>query len=999
MSRTAVLILLIAAAHVRGEDADALFIRRVEPLIQEKCLACHGKDREKIKSDYDMTTREGFFRGGESGSAAVVPGSPEKSPLYLSITREHDDWEPMPPKEAEKLSTEQVGWIKQWIAGGAPWPDDARRKELAKLVEKWNAEEGVPMKTSGGLGLDWTNRRYKPEGMWAYQPVKKPAVPRVGAQSAIGSAGGKPGVEHSSPNPIDAFIAAKWPAGAKPAPPADARTFIRRASFDLLGLPPTPEEVAAFEKEHARDPESGVRRLIDRLLASPHYGERMAQHWLDVVRYADSSGFANDYERGNAWRYRDYVVRSFNADKPYDRFIREQIAGDELGGTDTPARNGESEPQAADRSVRATSELLVATGFLRMGPWELTGMEVAKVARQRFLDDVTNSVGETFLAHSLQCARCHDHKFDPVPTRDYYSIQAVFATTQLAERPAPFLKTENTRGFEERKYLETRRVEYLATLERLDKTLLQNAEAWFREKRIDPAKWNAAVERARTLEGKAGGKRRQFQGLFDGARAALAAQGEPEDQYPPKLTGFTPEEYGNERVARKGLERLRWELERYEPFALAVYSGRTPETKSVTAPLRIPGNRMESGELEETCVLRGGDPFSAGEKVQPGVLSVLDEIVPHPESGIPASVEGRRKEFAEWVASPRNPLTTRTIVNRIWLWHFGQPIAGNPNNFGSTGKRPTHPELLDWLAATFVEQGWSFKALHRLIMASEAYRRGSSQLSVPGSQTEMDRKPAPESASPGTDTLNTEHYLTFHPRRLSAEELRDAMLAATGELNPTLGGIPNRPEINVEAALQPRQVMGTFANAWTPNPRPEQRHRRSLYALKLRGQADPMMEVFNSPAPDFSCERRESSTVTPQVFALFNGRPTNARALALAARALKEAKSDESALTRCYELTLSRAPRADELQACLSHWRAMEPMQRAAKLSPVKPPLEVKREAVEENTGEKFTFAEKLEANEDFVPDLQPSDVDAHTRALADVCLVLLNSNEFAYVY
>jgi hypothetical protein len=347
------------------------------------------------------------------------------------------------------------------------------------------------------------------------------------------------------------------------------------------------------------------------------------------------------------------------------------------------------------------------------------------------------------------------------------------------------------------------------------------------------------------------------------------------------------------------------------------------------------------------------------------------------------------------VANAENPLATRTIVNRIWLWHFGQAIAGNPNNFGSTGKRPTHPELLDWLAATFVEQGWSFKAMHRLIMTSAAYRRSgviSNQYLVSSQKGVADAAPL------NTESLIT-NYSLFRPRRLTAEEMRDAMLAATGELNPTLGGIPNRPEINLEAALQPRQVMGTFAAAWIANPKPEQRHRRSIYALKPRGMRDPFMEVFNEPAPDFSCEAREASTVTPQVFSLFNGLSTNARALALANRALKETKSDEAALTRCYQLAFGRSPRADELATCLAHWRAMEAIQKTAKLEPAKLPREVKREAVEENTGEKFVFSEKLEAYNEFIPDLQPTDVDARTRALGDVCLVLLNSNEFAYVY
>jgi hypothetical protein len=929
------------------DDAEMLFIRRIQPLLSEKCWACHGNDEDEIGGGLDLRSLATILQGGDSGMPGLVAEEPAESPLYLVVTRTHDDWSPMPPKEADRLTDQQIGWIRDWVAAGAAWPDEARAREIAvQNADRWSAEDGMTVQTSGGLSPQWTNRKYKPAGLWAYQPVPKPAAAQTGGAA------------------IDRWIAARMPAELDPAPPADARTLLRRCCFDLTGLPPTPEQVVEFERAFARDPETAVRELIDELLASPHYGERMAQHWLDVVRYADSSGFANDYERGNAWRYRDYVVRAFNSDKPFDRFVTEQLAGDELDPDDP--------------------ELVVATGFLRMGPWELTGMEVAKIARQRFLDDVTNSVGETFLAHSLQCARCHDHKFDPVPTQDYYSVQAVFATTQLAERPASFLPCENTQGFDEREYLERKLAEHQETLRELDEVLLQNAQQWFESSGKDASKWQAAVEAARQGIGKGGaanGKRRNFSDLFNTARGALMREGVAESEFPPKLVGFTSEQFGRERVARKGIERLRWELDRYEPYALAVYNGRTPQVTAVYQPTRIPEQRETQGELEETCVLAGGDPFSAGAKVAPGVLSVLASV---PHEPIPQSIAGRRQAFAQWVASANNPLTTRAIVNRIWMWHFGEPLAGNPNNFGSTGKPPTHPELLDFLAATFVEQGWSFKAMHRLIMTSDTYRRSGAH---------PDRARLAEKDPLGTS------YAVFKPRRLSAEELRDAMLAASGELNPTLGGIPNRPEINREAALQPRQVMGTFAAAWVPNPLPAQRHRRSLYALKLRGLSDPALEVFNAPAPDFSCERREASTVTPQVFSLFNGQASYARALALASRVLKETQDEPAAVDRCFALLLGRSPRSDELADCLAHWRQMEVLQAQATFAATPPPLQVRRDAVEENTGEKFSFQEKLHAYADFVPDLQLSDCDARTRALADVCLALLNTNEFIYVY
>jgi hypothetical protein len=945
------LVVAFPGSSTCADDAEALFVRRIQPLISEKCLPCHGSNPDDIKGGFDLRSADTLLRGGDSGMAGAVSGKPNESPLYLAVTRTHDDWSPMPPKEADRLTDPQMKWIREWIQSGMPWPDGDRVELIAKQYEQqWSAEDGVVVKTSGGQSAEWTNRKYQPAGLWAYQPVSRTATSATGAAA------------------IDELIADRLPVELTVAPPVDARTFIRRATFDLTGLPPTPEEVAGFESHFASDAEQAVAQLVDRLLESPHYGERMAQHWLDVVRYADSSGFSNDYERGNAWRYRDYVIRSFNADKPYDQFVKEQIAGDELD------------------AVRPES--IVATGYLRMGPWELTAMEVARVARQRFLDDVTNSVGETFLAHSLQCARCHDHKFDPVPTRDYYAIQAVFATTQLAERAAEFLPSENTAGFEERQYLQKRQAEHQATLAELDAVLLQNAERWFQHNGKDPAAWNAAVEAARANPAKSG--RRAFADMFSQARNALMRSGASQDEFPPKLVGFTPEQFGRERVARKGLERIRWEMDRYEPFALAVYSGRTPDVKSITSPIRLPENRLQAGELEATCILAGGDPFADGEKVEPGVLSVLP--ISSPE--IPAAIEGRRRAFAEWVVQRDNPLTSRAIVNRIWMWHFGEPLAGNPNNFGSTGKRPTHPELFDWLAAELVERGWSIKSLHRLIMTSQAYRR-SSQHPAP----ELLEKLDPQGSS----------LAVFRPRRLSAEELRDAMLAVTGELTRTLGGIPIRPEINLEAALQPRQVMGTFAAAWTPNPRPEQRHRRSIYSLKLRGLADPSLEVFNAPSADFSCERREVSTVTPQVFSLFNSNASYSRAVAFAARVLKEqvAESekdidqhqDEHVIDRCFELAFGRAATDREHQLCVAHWRDMELIQATAAIQLAKQPLAVRRDAVEENTGEKFSFDERLHANEEFIPDLQPADCDARTRALADVCLILFNTSEFSYVY
>lgn len=931
---------LLSAEDARAPDnaqAEELFAHRVLPIFKTKCFACHGDDPQDVRGEFNMHSRPALLRGGESGEAAVVPGDPEASPLYLAA--KWDGLE-MPPKENDRLTAQQVSDVRDWIAGGAPWPDEKRLAEIVRTTQdKWNVANGVTVATSGGLSDEWTNRKYEPENLWAYQPLWQDPTGRLKTGSA---------------NSIDILIEERLDElELAPAPLADRRTLIRRATFDLLGLPPTPTEVADFVADPADDA-TAFANVVERLLASPHYGEQWGRHWLDVTRYADSSGYANDYERGNAWRYRDYVVRAFNDDKPYDQFIREQIAGDEIDANNP--------------------ELLIAAGFLRMGPWELTGMEVAKVARQRFLDDVTDAVGQVFLGHMLRCARCHDHKFDPIPTRDYYSLQAAFATTQFAEREAEFLPAENTSGFEEKKYLVARQKFYQQMLSELKKKqTVAAARSWYAENKLNPAKFNDVVAE---LE-----KQRPKQPInIQDVRNRLARQGVPAEEIPPRHVGFQPQDFGWERIARKGIQRLAWRLERYEPIAFSVYSGPTPQMTAVYEPLRMPQN-PDAGEREATCILTGGDPFSPSQAVAPGVLSAVKFTPKLPQ---PEAMEGRRLAVANWIASPENPLTARVMVNRIWQWHFGKPLAGNPNNFGATGKKPTHPQLLDVLARSFMDSGWSVKSLHRLIMNSQAYRRAGRH-----ANPELLAEKDPQGES----------YAVFLPRRLDAEELRDAMLRVSRELNPAIGGIPVRPEMNLEAALQPRQVMGTFAEAWQPSPLPEQRHRRSLYALRLRGQADPFFEVFNAPGPDESCEAREASTVTPQVFTLFNSEATFDRALALANRLQQKKLSPGATIQELFQAAYGRRAQPAEVAACLTHWEEMTARHREITFAKPGYPTEVVREAVEENTGERFEFAEPLEFYADFVPDLQPSDVGPDVRGLAEVCLVLFNSNEFVYVY
>lgn len=914
---------VIAVAAESGSDgspAEQHFAVRVWPVLQSKCFPCHGEGKE-LAGGLDLRSENTARQGGDSGAAAIVPGKRDESPLWRAISRRDAEFSAMPPKENDQLSLADRQAIGEWIATGASWPNDNRRKTiLAKATEQ--VVGTVQVVTSGGLTPEWTNRRYKQEDLWAYRPLNR-TVPPAAATGA---------------NAIDAFLSAKVAElGIQPSPRADRRTLLRRATYDLLGLPPSAEEVDQFLSDPLPD-DVAFTHLVDRLLANPHYGEHWGRHWLDVTRYADSSGFANDFERGNAWRFRDYVVRAFNADLPFDQFVREQIAGDEIDGSNP--------------------ELLIAVGFLRMGPWELTGMEVAKVARQRFLDDVTDIVGQVFLAHPLQCARCHDHKFDPLPTRDYYGMQAVFATTQLTERPAEFLPIENRSGFDERRFLEERQRRFQAILAELDKKEEAAARQWCAERGFEYVPRQAGLRR-----------------------------GIAEDRLPPKHAGFSVQDFGLERIARKGLERLRWEMDRYEPVALSVYSGPTPVLKPVLAPQRMPTTTGD-GAVESTAILAGGDPFSPTIAVKPAALSVVENLGgpsgPKYLSSVAESVTGRRRALADWITHPRNPLTARVIANRVWQWHFGQAIAGNPNNFGATGKKPTHPELLDWLAASLTDRGWSLKSLHRAIMTSDAYQRSSDH---------PDR-----SGLTAKDPLGSS-YAVFRPRRLSSEEIRDSMLAAAGELNLAIGGIPARPEINPEVALQPRQVMGTFAAAWQPSILPSQRNRRSLYILRIRGLRDPFADVFNEPSADLSCESRDVSTVTPQVFGLFNSRMSYDRAVAFAAQLRRENAEPREVIDQAFRSVFGRRAAEQEQIKCLAHWKKMTDHHREAHYERRKVPPKVVREAVEENTGERFEFVEELESAQEFTPDLQLGDVSPETRGLAELCLVLLNASEFVYVY
>jgi len=902
------------AIAVTASEADQHFTLQVQPLLKAKCTACHGADPDDVQGGLDLTSSAGLLRGGESEEPLVLPGKPGEGLLIESIRR---DGLAMPPKEADWLTKAQIAVFEKWIADGVAWPSE--EAQLAIRRSAWQVAEneaGVIVKTSGGLAQEWTYRRYQRDDLWAYQPVSRQKI------------------ESGDQNPIDVLIDQRLAvAELTPAPSADPRILIRRATFDVIGLPPKPEEVQDFLAAWSVDAEQAWKALVDRLLASPHYGEQAARRWLDVVRYADSSGFANDWQRPNAWRYRDYVIRSFNQDKPYNQFLREQIAGDEINAHDP--------------------EMKVAVGFLRMGPWEHSFMSVPKVTRQQYLDDVTDAVGQVFLAIPLQCARCHDHKFDPVPTRDYYAMQAVFATTQLADVDAAWLPEENISGMNEDQQSHLRKRSWNAMkVAELEKKAAAEELAWFRARGLPYQNRKEAIE-----------------------------AGAPVEHVPEHRVGLTPDHLGRLRIGRKWRHRFDWEQIRYQPIALSVYNGKTKLPNSVNKPTRVPADPLEEGVLQPTAILTGGDPFSPGERISPGVLSVA---VGGKKINITQQPSGRRLALADWLVDEENPLTARVIVNRIWQANFGRGIVGTPNNFGAMGKKPTHPELLDWLATTFVRQGWSIKQLHRLILTSQAYRRSSQHPDFP----------ALEKTDP-----QRQLYAVFVPRRLAAEELRDAMLMLSGELNLVLGGIPARPDMNLEAALQPRLIMGSFAPAYVPHANPSQRNRRTIYALKLRGLRDPFLEVFNQPSPDISCELRDQSNVTPQVFSLLNSQESADRALAVAKRVLDSVESNAAAVDQLFWMVYGRHPTVEETTAAIQHWQTMQTLQSEIEFEPSEYPILATRHANEENSGKVFKFVERLFEYEDYIADLQPYEVDARTRGLADICLMMLNSNEFVYVY
>lgn len=727
---------LIASVAFGAEDDEARavhFRKTIEPVLQRECLSCHSSKADEVQGGLKLDSRAAWLRGGDSG-AVIVPGKPNDSLLLQAL--KHADGMAMPPKK--KLSDQTIADFEKWIAEGAFDP-------------------------RSGTAPTFDDEIKAARSHWSFQPIKKPQPPIVSDT-------------HWGRSPLDAFVLEKLAARHwRPASAATKADLIRRVSFDLIGLPPTPAEVATFVNDSTPD---AYERLVDRLLASRHYGEKWATHWLDVVRFAESEGYEYDRHIPDAWRFRDYVIESLQRDKPFDQFLTEQIAGDELA---------ESRP-AGDPLVK---ELLSAAIFHRLGPVRRNaGNPDIALSRNEVLTERTDIIGSAILGLTVGCARCHNHKLEPIAQRDYYRLQAYFAATQ----------------------------EHNLSLASPD--LQQQWEA-------ETARLKARIAE---LQAKAKG-----------------------------LTGPKKDELDTQ------IEALSDQLP--EPLAT------------------IPTIRNESAKRTAMHVLKRGVWEQKGEPVGPRPLSVL---VPDDLTELSSEVTQPRTKLAQWLTSSENPLTARVIVNRVWQQHFGTGLVKTANDFGLNGERPSHPELLDWLAATFIESGWRLKPLHRLIVLSNTYQMSS----------------APEHAPPtaATDDPENRWLSHFSRRRLSAEEVRDAMLFVSGQINLKAGGpsvlVPVDPEL-VALLYKPAQ--------WAVTKETREHNRRSIYLMAKRNLRLPFFESLDAPALLASCGRREASTHPPQALELLNGRLANELAAAFALRLERETDGDRPRLIqRAYELAMGR---------------------------------------------------------------------------------------------
>ena len=853
--------------------ARPVFERDIRPIFKAHCFHCHGEE-EKPKGGVDLRLRRLLLNPADSGPAPVmVPGKPSQSPL-LAVIKSGEM-----PKGGKPLTAEQVALIERWIAQSAP----TLRPEPAE-VPRWVITE-------------------EERSFWAFQPVGHPEPPRVRSSKSIRT-------------PIDAFLLARLKQeGLGFAPPAGPEQLIRRVTLDLTGLPPTPEEVAEF----LRDPsEAGYERLVDRLLESPAYGERWARHWLDVAGYADSNGGVEaDSERPWAWRYRDYVIRAFNEDHPFDDFITEQLAGDEL----LPSVS----PDLAGRDL----DRLVATGFLRMAPDPTgDGPPEPELARNQVIADTVQIVSSSLLGLTVHCAQCHDHRYDPIPQADYYRLRAVFEPAFDWRRwKNPAQRLVSLMPAEDRSMAEC--VEVAAKVHEAEATRLHDELI---EKFVQ--KQLLLVPEARRE-------------AVIGARRTPAAKRTPEQLRLLREFPMFQDHIILGEIDREGANKVE-EIRKRAAADRAL----KPADPMVQALVEA------SAEPVATVRFHRGDPMQPREAMRPALLSVmglggLDTGIPEVSDlrlGAGRRTTGRRLELARRLTDRRNPLTARVWVNRLWHQHFGMGLVATLGDFGALGERPSHPELLDWLAADFMDHGWKNKRLHRLIVTSTAYRQGAVNLAA--------QKKDPDNRLLGRHRL----------RRLDAESLRDSLLAVSGRLDATRFGPPVPVAVNAQGqfvvGVQKRDGNGDAVGVEAGGTAD---FRRSLYVKVRRSTPVGVLETFDAPVVNPNCEARPVSTSAPQSLMFLNDGFVLDRSLDLARRLRRELPGDERAqIDRLWRLLFSVPPKAGDVDRSLRFVRDL--------VATLPPPTKPEAKASESSA------------------------VSNDERALAALCQVVLGSNRFLYL-
>jgi len=793
-----VISLLVCAVASAQTAKKVSFATDVAPILAKNCAQCHGP--APAMANLDLRSRDAALKGGQHGPA-IVPGDAAASRLYQHLTGKAQPQMPM----GWRLTDAEIAVIKAWIDNGAEWDSAAPLNAATPASDKTTAEHKFTPQ----------QRNY-----WAFQKVTKPAVPAVGAR-----------------NPIDAFVLAKLATqNLKPNPPADKVTLLRRAYLDLTGLPPSPEDTQAFLADNSP---AAFEKVVDRLLASPQYGERWGRHWLDLARYADSAGFKADETRPNVWRYRDYVIQSFNEDKPYDRFVKEQIAGDELYPDDPAAR--------------------IATGFDRLWPDE-SNLANPILRRQEILNDITDTVGAVFMGMTYGCARCHDHKFDPILQKDYYRLQAFFANIRNDDH-ASLLTGDQAAAYQR-----------------------QRAE-WENQTREIRAKMETLLASVRVE------RLKEDIGMFP--KEAQDAVFTPPEQRTPmqwqmyyRSASRLPSNRELERALKGDAKQQYADLQK----ELALFDGLKPADPPVAEAI-FDGSRNAPPEF----VLFKGVWDAPLDEVQPGVLSILDPAPAKIVAPEGLNSTGRRSALANWLTDPKNPLTARVMVNRIWQDHFGKGIVGTSSDFGVMGERPADPQLLDYLATSFVENGWSIKKMHRLIMLSNTYQQ-SSAYQEQAAKVDPDNK----------------LLWRFDRRRLEGEVIRDSMLMAAGQLNLKMGGPGVFPPI-------PQGISnGSKYLAWTPEKDPAEADRRSVYVFVKRNLRYPMFEAYDFPDTSESCPRRYATVSPTQPLVGMNDDLIRQWSRELANRVLNDAGlSPDQQVERAFRIVFNRAPKDDERQAVL----------------------------------------------------------------------------------